>query len=253
MQRSKAGQFVYPALAVIVFFAAWTGASAAVGKEYILPSPAATFRALGEIMKDRFALILLATLLRSLTAFFTSFLLAALFCLLSALIRNFDRFLSPVVTFLRAVPTISVIMFALIFLSSDAAPVFIACLVLFPMMYTAFRAAYEETDRKLVEMAKIYKVSPARQTFRLYIPSMLPGSLAAVRSNAGLAVKLTVAAEVMAQTGRDLGIGVSMQMARFTLNTAELLAWTLAAIALSALLECTVWIIRKCAVKGELR
>lgn len=253
MKRAKTGVLLYPLLSACVILAAWIAASAAIGKEYILPGPGETFRALPEILKHDFARIVLTTLLRSLSAFLTSFLLAALTCILAALIPGFNRFLEPVVTFLRATPTISVIMFALIWMDSNTAPVAISSLVLFPMLYASFYSAYAATDERLTELSKLYKVPPAKQALRLYLPSMLPGVVSASKSNIGLSVKLTVAAEVLSQTGRDIGIGISMQMTKYTLDTPGLLVWTLVAILLSAALEFAVWLIGKLTIKGGTR
>ncbi len=243
-------QWIYPIITTALFFSVWMIVTTAVGKEYIIPGPTATFRALGQILKSDFLRILLSTLLRALIAFFTSITLAAVTCAISVYVRGFHKVISPIVTFLRATPTMSVIMICLIWLDGNFAPVVIASLVLFPMLYAAFFAAYQGVDADLGELATLYHVSPLKKITGLYIPCMLPSVLASAKSNIGLAVKLTIAAEVMSQTGRDLGIGVSMQMTRYTLNTAGLLAWTIVAVLLAALLETCVFLIAKFTVKG---
>lgn len=250
MKKRISYQWIYPIITAVLFFAVWMIVTAAVGKEYIIPGPAATFRALGQILKTDFFRILLSTFLRAFIAFLTSFTLAAAVCAISVFVKGFHKIISPIVTFLRATPTMSVIMICLIWLDGNAAPIVIASLVLFPMLYAAFYASYQGVDGDLVELATLYRVSPLKRITGLYLPCMLPSVLSASKSNIGLAVKLTVAAEVMSQTGRDIGIGISMQMTRYTLDTAGLLAWTIVAVLLAAFLETCVFLIAKITIKG---
>jgi len=81
----------------------------------------------------------------------------------------------------------------------------------------------------------------------MYIPSILPAMLAGVKSSVSLNLKVTIASEVIAQT--RVSMGRFMQISRVYLDTAELLAWTAAAIILSYLLEWSVELIKKAVVR----
>ena len=76
---------------------------------------------------------------------------------------------------------------------------------------------------------------------------MLPGVLTGVKSSAALNFKLVIAAEVLAQTADS--IGVNMQLAKLDLDTATLLAWTVAAIAIGGIIELAISFIAKRAVR----
>jgi NitT/TauT family transport system permease protein len=88
------------------------------------------------------------------------------------------------------------------------------------------------TDGRLLELFKIYKISPADTLRCLYIPSLSPFILGGLRSSLSLCWKVVVAAEVLVQPLRSLGTG--MQQAKAQLETAELFAWTIATISAAA-------------------
>lgn len=116
-------------------------------------------------------------------------------------------------------------------------------------MYSGFYSAFSEVDKDLVAMSKVYGVKIKERLFGLYLPAIAPSAFDCMQSAVGLTVKIVISAEVIAQTRYSMGI--AMQMARGYLETAELLAWTLAAVILSYLLELVVFIIKKALVRWK--
>ena len=123
----------------------------------------------------------------------------------------------------------------------------IAGLIVFPLLYANFYSALDGISPELVNMSKLYKVPFTTRLFKMYIPSILPAMLAGVKSSVSLNLKVTIASEVIAQT--RVSMGRFMQISRVYLDTAELLAWTAAAIILSYLLEWSVELIKKAVVR----
>ena len=132
-------------------------------------------------------------------------------------------------------------------------PLIVTFMTLFPVQYSAMIAASEAVDPRLVEMAKIYRVPTAKRVLKMYLPCMAPQIVEGVRSTLSLTLKVTIAAEVLAQT-RD-SIGVGMMQAQSFLQTDRILGWTVIAIVLGALAELFVtfaaWAARRLYAVGE--
>jgi len=233
-----------PVVGLMVFIGVWFACSAAIGIEIILPSPTDTvigfFSLLGQ---GSFYLALGHTLARALLAFLLAFLLATLFAAVSELCPFFRKAFAPISVILRVLPTISVILLVLIWFRSATAPYVITFLVLFPMLYTTVLDAADRVDKGLLEMTRAYRFSRAKTLFSFYIPQMIPSLLTGASITLSFAVKLTIAAEVLAYTGDSMGR--LMQRTSAYMETSMLLAWTIAAILLGFLLEGIVLLIRR--------
>lgn len=230
---------IYPMLSLVVFFLIWFIVAKVVDLEVILPSPSASFASLGEIIiGSKFWLALGNTLQRTLISFVFSLISAIVLAALSALFKPVYHLLSPIVIITRAVPTMSIILLSLIWFTAKITPMFIAFLIVFPMLYAAFYSAFTNIDKGFVEMSKLYKVSKWQMVSKFYVPYISPTFFDSIRSAISLNVKLIIAAEVLAQT-RD-SMGVMMQISSLYLDTSSLIAWTIAAIIISYFLEMIV-------------
>ncbi len=241
---------IYPIVSLLVFILIWYVLSIAINLELIMPTPARSFQQLGEIIKHiTFWDALANTLSRALQSFFVAMFLALFLAVCSTLSRPLYYFLSPVVIVSRAVPTMSVILLSLIWFSSKITPMFIALLIIFPMLYSQFYSSFNNIDSDLIEMSKLYRVTKVTMVTRFLVPYILPSYFDSVRSGISLNLKLIIAAEVLAQT-RD-SMGVMMQRASIFLDTPSLIAWTLSAIILSYLLEMVVVALKKIFVRWK--
>lgn len=241
--------FLYPIAALGLLISLWAISAAAVGKEIIVPSLGATFSELGALLKtSSFYKAVGYTLLRSLASFGLAAVIALILSVLS-LIEPVRRLLSPLIKIIRAVPTMSVILLTVVWMKPSTSPIFIAFLINFPVMYSGFYSAISSVDKNLSEMSKVYGVSKKDAVFSLYLPSVAPSAFDCMQSSISLTVKIIISAEVIAQTKNSMG--VMMQISRAYLDTAQLLAWTLAAVILSYLLELGVFGLKKAVVRWK--
>jgi NitT/TauT family transport system permease protein len=227
---------IYPLAALLAVVLVWLLAARLVNRQIVLPGPDAAFRRFfGLVAEASFWKTLFSTLWRSVRGFLLALLLALVLAALSGLYKPVYRVLSPVVTLLRSVPTISVILLVLFWLSADAAPLFIAFLRLFPSLYAAIYGAFVSVSPELIEMSRLYGVRKRDRVTRLYIPSVLPTVFTASKSGISLNLKIVIASEALAET--RLSMGVMMQVSQIYLDMPGLMAWTVAAVLLSYLLE----------------
>ncbi len=240
---------IYPFIALGLLIALWAIFAAVVNIELIVPSIGSTFKKLGKILSDaEFYKSLWGTSWRSVVSFLIGTVSAFLFSLVS-IYRPIRLFLSPMIKIARAIPTMSIILLTVIWLSPTTSPILIAFLINFPIMYAGFFSAIDGVDKDLVEMSRAYKVPIKKQIFSLYIPQILPTAFDTMQSSLSLTVKIVISAEVIAQTKESMG--VMMQLARGYLETAELLAWTLVAVVLCYLFEGIIFGIKKLVVRWK--
>lgn len=236
------GNVVYPVIGIGVVLLFWYLLSVIVGIEMILPSPTRAFEEFFALFSESdFWTAVSGTMLRTLTAFGIAFALAAVTSALSVFVEPVGRILSPIITILRSIPTMSIILIAIIAFKPTESPILVTFLISYPLLHASFSHAITNVDPFIVNMSKVFKVPVYKRIFKMYIPAMLPEVLTAVGSNISLALKVMIASEVLAQTFESMG--VAMQIQRIYLNTAGLMGWTIAAIVLSFLLEIAVKLI----------
>ena len=224
-------------LAVLAFWLlVWALAAAAAGKELLLPTPLSVGQELAGLAGTAdFWLTLGSSILRILTGISSAVILGVSVGLLthkSALAREL---FSPLMTLLKSTPVASFIILALVWLGRSSVPVFIAGLMVLPVVWANTAAGLAGIDPRLLELARVYRLPRGRVLRRIVWPSVLPHLRAALRSALGLGWKAGIAAEVL--TVPPYSIGKRIYEAKLYLETTELFAWTAAVVALSFLIE----------------
>jgi NitT/TauT family transport system permease protein len=214
----------YITVSIIGLLVFWAIVSKLVDNEIIIPSIKSTTLSLISITKDKsFIAIMCATLLRSLISFLISFILAVGLGVIGSISKTAYNFMLPVLAFLKAVPTMAVIMLALIWLSNDNAPILIGFIVVFPILYESVLAGVLNVNPKIVDMARLYKVKKWSVIKDIYIPNILMNVNGVMSSALGLNFKVVIAGEVLGQP--KYSIGSALQLEKMYLNTSGVFAW----------------------------
>ena len=230
-------QSFFRTLAVLVFWLlVWAGAAALVGQELLLPSPVQTGRKLLELGGTaEFWLTVGKSVLRVLTGILAAVLGGILLALLTHRSSLCMALLSPLMTLVKSTPVASFIILALVWLGRGAVPVFIAALMVLPVVWANVTAGLRGIDAGLLELARVYELPRLRILRRITWPSVRPHLRAALRSALGLGWKAGIAAEVL--TVPALSIGKRIYEAKLYLETTELFAWTAAVVLVSLAIE----------------
>ena len=136
---------------------------------------------------------------------------------------------------MKAVPVVSFIILALVWLPSRRLSVFISALMAFPVIYLNLREGAGRTDPQLLERARVFRVPLLRRLRDLYIPQVLPWLRSACSLGMGLCWKSGAAAEVIGLPAGTVGEG--LYHAKIYLETPELFAWTVSIVAAAAAME----------------
>lgn len=224
------------AFAVVLWVLVWWGAAKKIGIELILPTPLAVIKAMGKLCAEKgFFGNVFFSMLRILSGFGLGAVIGTLFAILSYLILPVKIFLAPILKVVRATPVASFILIAILWLPSNVVPAFIALLMVVPIVYGNVYKALDGTDRRLIEMARVYGLDMPKRIVYLYVPTLLPYLGAALTTSLGLAWKSGIAAEVLCVTKDSIGEGLYLSKIYF--ETAELFAWTVTVVIMSVILE----------------
>ena len=219
----------------------WSLLSYCLNQPILVPSPVATGGELVRIIGgEAFGRIIAVTLLRFLLGFGITALLAMLLGVAAGINRYIAALFLPVVALIKAIPTMAIILLAIIWLKSNAAPVLVVFLISFPVLYESWKTGMEETDQKLLQMAKVFRVGFARQLWEIYFPTARPYVWAGVSAALGLGFKICIGAEVLCQP--QYGIGSAFQIEKANLNTAGVFAWAILCVAFVGILD---WVVKK--------
>lgn len=206
MKNTVWKNIVQTALALAFLLLCYFVAYWAAGNELLVPALSDVWKETGKLFtQTAFWVALGKTLLRTLTAFCISFLLALIFALAAYLLPAFGQFFTPVVSAFRSLPTLAVLLILLVWWGAGDAPVAVAFLSLFPMLYAGILAALSGVDKGLVEMSRVYAVPLHKQIFQLFLPSAAPYVLREAGAALSFSLKLVVSAEVLANTFPSVG------------------------------------------------
>ena len=141
-----------------------------------------------------------------------------------------NRVASPYLVAAQAVPILALApLMALWFGSGLLAHALIVALIVFFPVAISTVVAVHGVDRRLLEMARSYRVTRSQRLRMVALPAALPGILGGLRIGVTLAVVGAIVAE---WTGGDTGLGVLINLARGSLFDIPLLFATLLTIAL---------------------
>lgn len=227
----------------LFWFIVWYAFALYIDKEIILPKPTAVIVELRELMvQSSFWVACGTTVLRIIAGTLMGIIGGIVLAALMLFSKIAHTLISPLLSAVKATPVASFIIAALFWISRGHVPAFISFLIVLPVICEAVYTGIRNVDRNLIEVVKIYRFSYLKMLRYLYIPSVIPYFLSALRTSIGMAWKSGVAAEVLC-TPAD-SIGKALNMTKVYMETTDMFAWTITIILLSILFEkITVWLV----------
>ena len=219
-----------------VWLAIWEIIYLLVGRELIVPSPLHVFeRIISLAGTGTFWMNIASSILRIVIGYLCALIIGTVIGILTALSKLLDAFLSPAARIIRATPVASFIILMFVFITKNHIPAFTAFLIVFPIVWANVHQGIAECDKKLLEMAKVFRLRKRTILTRIYIPSVMPYFMAAAETGMGMAWKAGIAAEIL--TSPVFGIGTALYNSKIYLETTDLFAWTAVIVIISVILE----------------
>ena len=220
---------------VTILVAGWWLLSRRYGA-YVLPPPASVLLGLrevvvsGEIWRHTGA-----SLARIAIGFGGAVVVAVLLGLLAFLSRLARGVVRDALTVLNSTSVfvwivVSIIWFGL----SNWAPIFTTFMITLPVVASNIVEGVASVDRRLLEMGDVYRLSGRRKFTAIVVPSTLPYLVAGMKVGFGLALKVSVVAEIFGVTS---GIGYVMNYSREILATSMVFVWALVMILVMTLAD----------------
>lgn len=212
-----------------------------------LPYPWDVAVALGELVRRAdFWSDVAYSLWRIVYGFFGAVVVGVVLAVLTVRFRALHVLFSPILSLIRAVPVASFIFLTFIWMQPGTIPTFIAFLMVMPLVWENVRQGIIQTDPKLLEMARVFRMSRFQQVRSIWFPSVRPYWRAAISTGFGFAWKSGVAAEIICTTGNSIGSQIAG--AKSLQNYDEVFAGTVVVVVLSVLME---WLMRRLTRKRE--
>lgn len=223
-------------LAAAFWVAVWYILALIIDKEIFLPYPhAVALRFLELCAKADFWKITAASLVRILEGFVGGVLLGFALALATRYVRGAKMLISPALRTVRATPVVSFILLAYLWLDNDTIPIFIALLMVVPIIWENVSTGLNTLDPDLAEMAKVFRLTRGKTFTKVILPQLRPHLYSGCLVSLGLAWKSGIAAEVISYP--KVAIGKAMNNARMYLETTDVLVWTTVVVALSLCFE----------------
>ena len=235
--KNKLTDFLLHKLFPILFWLCiWEISALIVNRSYFLPHIHETALALFRIISDSdFPRIAFMTLLRVLSGIALGTIFGAFMAIISRKFKIIYSLLSPINSVIKATPVASIIILLWISMNGNALAVFVAFLMVFPIIFQNLYDAFASIDNELIEVARIFEFSYKKRLKLLILPALKRYFLPAFVTSIGLAFKAEIAAEIIAGVRNSLG--QMIYNAKDSLLTAEVFAWTIVGITFSIIIE----------------
>ena len=240
--------FKYTAISLL-WLGIWQLVAMIISSELLFPAPLAVANRLFEMMlTSDFYVTVGLSLLRILVGMIIGTLIGVAGGLLTAFSRIARDIFAPLLAVVKSTPVASFIILMVLWISRDVTPLIIALMMVTPVVWTNVETGILNTDKSLLEMAKVYKMPRAATVRHIYLPSISPYFLASLKASLGMAWKAGIAAEVLLQP--IISIGKMISDSKILLETTDLFAWTVVVVILSVIIEKIMVLILKKALKN---
>lgn len=224
----------YASLLALVLI--WQIAASLVGDSTLLPGPLETATvAVQQIRSGDLLFHVGMTLLRVTIAFAAAMLIGTAIGVLLGRRQQLDLFFDSWLVIALNIPALVTIVLCYVWFGlTEAAAILAVALNKTPTVVTILREGAKALDMALIEMARLYRVPPARLFRRVVLPQLAPSLMAAARSGLALTWKIVLVVELL---GRPNGVGFEIRRFFNFFDIAGILAYTLVFVGIILLVE----------------
>ena len=223
-------------LAVLFALLLWQIAAMTVKSKILLCSPIDVAKRLCTIWQvNDFSASVWWSFYHIVGGFLLALMIGILLAAVASRVRPVEVILRPFLTTIKTVPVASFVVICLIWLSTEMLSVFIAFLIVLPVVYSNILEGLKSEDVRMLQLGKVFSMPPLRRLKFIHLPQLKPFILSACRTALGMAWKAGIAAEIIGTP--DGSIGKQLYYSKICLDTDDLLAWTVIIVLLSVLFE----------------
>ncbi len=235
-RREDIKRLAYRILSISFWLSLWEIISRVWDQKLLLPAPSGVLLTLIDLSGSLdFWQTILNSFLKILLGFILAIILGTIMAILSYISRFFYELISPIIKVIKVTPVASFIILALIWVKSSYLSVLISFLMVVPIVYTNILEGLNETDQRLLDMAKVFRLSTGKKIKAIYFPATIGYFISAISVGLGFSFKSGIAAEIIGKPANS--IGGRLYEAKLYFLTEEMFAWTLLIIIISLVFE----------------
>lgn len=226
----------YEIISVFVLLIIWEAAAIKINNEIYIPRIEEVLKSILTIIQGQnFKWNLLSSIYRTVISFMSAYILAVVLGVLSLMYPLFKSFFKPINSVGKTIPTMVLVVLALVWFDKDKAPFVVGFAIVFPILYEGVMSALNNVDKNIMEMCKIYNVSTKEKIKKIYYPAIKFYTTGIFVSTFSLAFKVVVAGEVHGQP--KYGVGAAIQFEKMNFNITAIFAWIILIALMSIVLD----------------
>ena len=226
----------YEIISVFVLLIIWEAAAIKINNEIYIPRIEEVLKSILTIIQGQnFKWNLLSSIYRTVISFMSAYILAVVLGVLSLMYPIFKSFFKPINSVGKTIPTMVLVVLALVWFDKDKAPFVVGFAIVFPILYEGVMSALNNVDKNIMEMCKIYNVSTKEKIKKIYYPAIKFYTTGIFVSTFSLAFKVVVAGEVHGQP--KYGVGAAIQLEKMNFNITAIFAWIILIALMSIVLD----------------
>jgi len=222
--------------AVVFALLVWQAGAMLLNNSMLLVTPLTVIKRLFSLcLESDFLSAVSFSFIRIVSGFLFALVTGSILAVIAGRFHLAEVMIWPFIVTIKSVPVVSFIILCLIWLNSRNLSVFIAFLMVLPIVYTNMLQGIKSTDSKLLEMADLFNVSWLKKLKYIYFPQLKPYIISACSVTIGLSWKAGTAAEVIGIP--EGSIGEKLYEAKVYFSSGDLLAWTVVIVVASIAFE----------------
>lgn len=226
----------YEIISVFLILILWEIAAIKINNEIYIPRIEEVLKSILSIIQGQnFKWNLLSSIYRTVISFLSAYILAVILGVLSLMYPVFKSFFKPINSVGKTIPTMVLVVLALVWFDKNKAPFVVGFAIVFPILYEGVVTALNNVDKNIMEMCKIYNVSTKEKIKKIYYPSIKFYTSGIFVSTFSLAFKVVVAGEVHGQP--KFGVGAAIQLEKMNFNITGIFAWIILIALMSIVLD----------------
>jgi len=204
----------------------WQLLAVGIDREVIVPYPLDVIKKMGQMIWDiSFYQTIFTTLSHVVVVVMGSMVVAFILAYICYRYPIVDEYVTPVLSFIQAIPNISFIILVLVWTTSIMTVYIVLFFVIFPLLYHNFIHGFKNIPADLVDVIWLYHPPFFDKMLHVYMPLLKPSLLSGMKSALSLGVKVAVMAEILA--GLPYGVGRAINFARIQFDMESVFAWTI--------------------------
>ena len=226
----------YTLISCVLFIILWEISAVLINNDIYIPKIECILWEVVNLVRDKhFYIYASSSFLRTVISYSAALILSIILGILSLVYPFFRYLINPINLFIKTIPTLVLVVLALVWFDKDKAPFIVGFAIIFPILYEGIQNSLCKIDEKILEMCNIYEVSMYDKIRKIYIPTIKFYIINIFVSTISLTFKVVIAGEVHGQP--RYGIGSQIQLEKVNFNTTGIFAWILIIVFISLIFE----------------